>query len=362
MRTVGMIVGGLIGVVLLGGGGAYLWASSTAQAKLSATWEAHERDVPLPWPLSEEALEALRTERRAALQAAWEAKLATGELVDEAAAAAALAAHEAQLAAPLDGLDLDALALERSVARGEHLVQARYACVECHGTDFSGGVMIDDPAIGTLLGPNLTGGAGSPVADYTMVDWERAIRQGVLRDGTGSMMPCEDYQRMSNQELSDVVAYIQTFPAIDGEVPKPTLGPIGTFLVATDTLTVAPATVDPDAVHADLPPSPDDPLAFGEHLAGVCTGCHRAGLEGGPMPFGPPDWPPARNLTPSEDGMAGWTEAQFVAAMRDGVRPDGTALREPMVLMTRYAQEMTDQELSALFAYLQSLPATPTGT
>lgn len=39
----------------------------------------------------------------------------------------------------------------------------------------------------------------------------------------------------------------------------------------------------------------------------------------------------------------------------------GTAFAAPMTLMTPYAQEMTDTELDAMFAFLQSLPPTPTG-
>jgi hypothetical protein len=57
--------------------------------------------------------------------------------------------------------------------------------------------------------------------------------------------------------------------------------------------------------------------------------------------------------------LAGWTYEQFVRAMREGVRPDGTPLQAPMTLVASYAQNMTDVELQALWAYLQSVPAVP---
>ena len=47
-----------------------------------------------------------------------------------------------------------------------HLVEARYGCGECHGRNFGGGVMIDNPAIGRLLGPNLTTGKGSVTSGF----------------------------------------------------------------------------------------------------------------------------------------------------------------------------------------------------
>ena len=48
--------------------------------------------------------------------------------------------------------------------------------------------------------------------------------------------------------------------------------------------------------------------------------------------------------------------------MREFRRPDGTELRPPMTLMQRYIANMTDVELEALWAYLQTLEPQPTGT
>jgi cytochrome c553 len=101
--------------------------------------------------------------------------------------------------------------------------------------------------------------------------------------------------------------------------------------------------------------SPD----FGEHLAGTCSGCHRSTFSGGPIPGGDPNWPPAANLTPAGN-MANWTSDQFAALLRTGKRPDGTEVLPPMTFIMGYGQNMTDTEIQALFAFLQSLPATPT--
>jgi hypothetical protein len=48
--------------------------------------------------------------------------------------------------------------------------------------------------------------------------------------------------------------------------------------------------------------------------------------------------------------------------MRDMRRPDGSEIRAPMSLMARYTANMTEVELRALWAYLQSLDPRPTGT
>lgn len=347
MKKALMGLGAVAVLALLAVGGGVVWAKTTANSVMAQTYEVHSHELTVPTPLSEDAVAALRTEKRDALAAEDDS------LDDEALDAAADAAMEE--------VDLDALALAQAQERGKHLVEARYACIECHGKDFSGGVMVDDPAMGTWKGPNLTQGEGSRVKDYTTADWDRIVRHGVKPDGTPAIMPSEDFVGMSDQELSDILAYIQTFPPVDNTVPAPTFGPISTMLLATGKMPISAEHHAATASHAALPPKTEATAEFGKHLAQICTGCHRAELNGGPMPFGPPDWPPARNLTPHESGLAGWTYDQFAKTMREGNRPDGTPLKEPMALMTQYAQNMTEVEMQAMFAYLQSVKPLPTG-
>lgn len=98
-----------------------------------------------------------------------------------------------------------------------------------------------------------------------------------------------------------------------------------------------------------------------------CAGCHNTGamspnpqagyLEGGTVGFEMPGmgvfWPP--NLTPHPDaGLGTWSEAQIVAALRTGVRPDGRQLA-PIMPWPSYAK-LTDQDARAIAAYLKSLP------
>ena len=73
------------------------------------------------------------------------------------------------------------------------------------------------------------------------------------------------------------------------------------------------------------------------------------------MPFGPPDWPEAANLTPHETGLRGWTYEDFEKAMTQGVNKNGAKLKEPMNLVIPVAQKMTPTERKALWTYLSSL-------
>ena len=232
-----------------------------------------------------------------------------------------------------------------------------YACTECHGANFGGGVMIDAFPIGRLLGPNLTMGQGSRTRTYGPADWDRIVRHGVLPDGRPAVMPSIDFARMSDQELSDIVAYIRSFPPVDNVVPAPTFGPLGKVLVATGQMKPSAEEIgEHHQSHRATPPPAEASVDFGQHLGAVCTGCHKPDLSGGPIAGGDPSWPPARNLTPHPDALGRWTEEQFVRALRDGVRPDGTALKLPMSLMMNYAKAMTDVELEALWLFVRSVP------
>lgn len=321
VQKVAVGAGVLAGVVVLGGVGTYLWASSATTKRMSATYDVHRVDFPVPF--------ALTADERAALPA---------------------------------GANADSAAMASAVARGKHLVESFYPCEECHGLDFSGGVMVDDPAMGKVLGPNLTRGKGSRTAAYTTADWDRMVRHGVKPDGTPTVMPAMDFFRMSDRELSDIVAYIRSLPAVDKTVPAVAFGPIGTVLVATGKLPLS-ADMHPTrhagAHAAEAPPALPD-ARFGEHLAQTCSGCHGSNFGGGPIVGGPPDWPPARNITPA--ALAGWTYDDFLRAMREARRKDGTPLRPPMANMVAHTAKMTDTELRALWAYLSTVPPVPVGS
>ena len=346
----------VVGVVAIAG----FTLKSQLDARFSKVYTVHEVDIVVPWPLSEAELDALRAEKAAEIgdggdPAGEEAGEASPDPLEDGEAPGVPSD-------PLEGVDLEAIALERALARGKHLVEARFACIECHGQDFGGGIMVDDGAMGTWKGPNLTAGEGGVVADYTLTDWDRIVRHGVKKDGTAAMMPSEDFVGMSDRELSDIVAYIQSFAPVDAVVPPPSFGPIGFMLAATGELPLSADAHAQHEEHAALPPETEVTAVFGKHLVQVCTGCHRADLVGGPIAIGPPHWPPAGNLTTHEDGLHDWTEADFITAMREGKKKDGSVFLEPMNLMTPYANNMTDVELKALWAYLTSLEAKPTGT
>lgn len=174
-------------------------------------------------------------------------------------------------------------------------------------------------------------------------------------------MPSGDFMKMSDRELSDIIAYVRSLPPVDKEVPPPTTGPGGTVLVATGQIELTAELIpDHQAAHLVEPPPEGPTVEFGAHIAQPCVGCHRADYSGGPIVGGDPSWAAAGNLTPGPDGLQGWTYEDFVLAMRGARSKDGRALQAPMSLLPKFAANMTDTELRAIWAYLQSLPPSPT--
>lgn len=53
--------------------------------------------------------------------------------------------------------------------------------------------------------------------------------------------------------------------------------------------------------------------------------------------------------------MGFWSEEDFISTLRSGVTPSGHQLSDNMPW--RYVGQMTDDELRAVWLYLQSLPA-----
>lgn len=239
-----------------------------------------------------------------------------------------------------------------AIANGQRLA-AISSCIECHGADLRGTVFVDEAPIGYIPAPNLTSGQGGVGALYTDADWAGAIRHGVGADGrTLVIMPSYHYASYSDEDLGALIAYLKSVPPVDNDLGPRKLSFPGAIIfgvLAYSDWSVGK--IDHAAVGGDSPAA-EPSAAYGKYLVATasCGSCHGEALTGNPgtdSPLGP-------NLTPG-GALATWTEADFITALRTGQTPDGRELRAEMP-WRGYAQ-MTDTELRALWAYLQTLEA-----
>ena len=264
----------------------------------------------------------------------------------------------------------DVAAVPASVERGEYLVENVMGCFSCHGeldydsphlavipgTEGAGGPFPDENIPYPINVPNITPDEETGAGSWTDEQIARAIRQGIGHDDRVLFpaMPWPFYRVITDEDLASLMAYLRSIPAIRKEVP-PTPAP-PPFQEALRPLTTAP-----------VPPAPDmsDPVQRGEYLVSLaeCFDCHTPiddkgeyipGLEfagGRPLVGG---WGRviSANLTTDASGIPHYTEELFFKVMRTG-NTGGRELNP--VMLWGYFRGMTDEDLKAIFAYLQTL-------
>jgi mono/diheme cytochrome c family protein len=236
-----------------------------------------------------------------------------------------------------------------AVERGRHLVSAVYFCELCHGDDLGGQLQFDDPLSGQIVASNLT-----TRADFSPADWERAIRHGVDSAGKPLIeMPSNTFYFIGDSDLAAIIAYLRSLPPVDRPLPERRLGVFYRLSVLLDP-SLIPAEVIDHGGPRPAEPQPGITPEYGRYLTRACTICHGESLSGGPSAGAGLDLTLAGNL-------ADWTEQDFRLALRTGVRPRGADL-DPKLMPWQRVGNMTDEELAAIWLYLQTLaPASSQG-
>ena len=270
-------------------------------------------------------------------------------------------------AASILGVAATALA-ETPVERGEYLVRGPMSCGNCHtpqgpeGPDMTmelaGGQLVIDDAMMKAYSSNIT--PAGPVGEWSDAELARAIREGIRPDGSliGPPMPFSLYRDLSDTDLAAIVAFLRTLEPIENETPK-----------SVYNIPLPPAYGPPVAHVADIPRGPT--VEYGAYIAGPiahCKECHTPfGPEGpmfdtalgqGGLEFpGPWGVSVAPNITSSEDGLKGYSDAELAKMITEGVRPDGSKMLPPMPYA--WLAKMTPDDLAATIAYLRTLPPLP---
>ena len=251
--------------------------------------------------------------------------------------------------------------------RGRYLAENVTNCFVCHskfeprGTEIpalvgkkgSGGTFANE-GMPWLVAPNITPDAETGIGNWSDDTVARAIREGIGHDGRSlfPMMPYQMYSRMSDEDLASIVTYLRSIEPVRNPLPKSSIPfPVSRLINNI-----------PEPITAPVPaPDVSSPAKRGEYLVvlGDCAGCHTprgergeaiAGLDyGGGNIFGPVA---TANITPDASGIAYYDEALFANMMHTG----NVKARKlsPAMLWWGY-QNMTDEDLKAMFAYLKTL-------
>lgn len=268
---------------------------------------------------------------------------------------------------------------ENLLARGEYLVEGIVGCGNCHngrdengelvpGLEYGGNFVINEPGpegsiAFSAYAPNISSHPEHGIGAWTDEEIERAIREGISRDGRvmGPPMAFPYYREISTPDMNAIIAYLRSVPAVDREVEA------STYYIPLPPNWGPPVT-DP------VPEVPrGNTVEYGRYVAhalGHCTQCHTPLVEGVedftrmgaggnifPQPFGY-EWAAlARNITSHEtEGIGAWTDDEIKRAIVDGISRDGRELL-PFMGFSFY-ERISDEDLDAIVTFLRSLPPT----
>lgn len=266
------------------------------------------------------------------------------------------------------------------IERGRYLANAVTICMDCHsirdwskfsgpiapGTLGQGGERFDHSVgfPGIYYSKNIT---PAGIARYTDGELYRVITTGVNKDGRAMfpVMPYSHYGKMDDEDIYSIIAYLRTLQPIDNPVEESVSDFPMNIILNTIPVKGTP----------EKRPDPVDKVAYGKYLvnAAACIECHTQVDKGQVIPelafsggreFAFPDGSIVRsvNITTDPDtGIGKWTEEYFINRFKmyadssytpPSVKPGEFNTIMPWVM---YAS-MTTEDLSAIFAYLKTLP------
>jgi mono/diheme cytochrome c family protein len=266
------------------------------------------------------------------------------------------------------------------IERGAYLANHVMLCIDCHskrdftlfagplvpGTEASGGERFtqQEGFPGLFISPNIT---PYGIGDWTDGELLRLITTGVNKDGDAifPVMPYHSYGKADIEDIKAVIAYVRSLPPAEVTHPRSKADFPFNFILKTL----------PEKASFSKMPDPADQVAYGGYLTTIsgCGDCHTkfekgnyvgSKLAGGrefDLGYGILTSP---NLTPHESGIGNWDEDQFVQRFRhyspSHYIPENISEGDFQTIMPwiMYA-DMHEEDLKAIFAYLQSLPAVP---
>ncbi|WP_117190127.1 c-type cytochrome [Rhizobium terrae] len=273
------------------------------------------------------------------------------------------------------GLAVAPSALAQAPDQADRIIRGRYQailgdCEACHtapgAKPLSGGLPLETP-FGQLIPPNITPDKASGIGSWTEADFRNALKNGIGHDGKRlyPAMPYPAYTRMSDEDISNLWAYLRTVdpvfnPVEANQLPFPFN--IRMSMLGWNMLNFTPGEFRPD-------PSKSEAWNRGAYIVqgpGHCGTCHSPktslgadetsqALEGASLQgwFAP-------NITGNPYiGIGSWSEEEIVQYLKTGANARTIASGPMAEAIEASTSQMTDEDVKAIATYLKSTTGGP---
>ena len=263
--------------------------------------------------------------------------------------------------------------IEGNAAKGKQ-VYAVGGCNSCHSADWAkdeakdilkGGKHFETP-FGTFIAPNISPDKAAGIGEWTLIDFANAMQKGVSPKGKHyyPAFPYTSYQRMTNEDVADLFAYMKSLPA---DTTASQAHEVGFPFNIRRGLGLWKLVFMKSGEIENLETA-DAAVLRGQYLvegAGHCGECHTRRnflggsefsnwLAGGPNPDGPGFIP---NITAHETGLASWSADEIAEYLNSGFTPEFDVVGGSMVSVVENTALISAEDRAAVAAYLKAIPA-----
>ncbi len=254
------------------------------------------------------------------------------------------------------------------IAKGAYLAKAG-DCTACHtakgGEAFAGGLQINSP-MGVIYSSNITPDADHGIGKYSEQQFANAVRKGVRADGSYlyPAMPYPDYQAISDEDIHALYTYF-----MKGVKPVATAAPETSLSFPFSQrwgIRFWNMLFTRDKPFAPLSTAPAD-VNRGKYLVetlGHCGSCHTprgVAMQEKALNDADPAYLSGSELNgwpvPAIRQPDGWTTQDIVDYLSTGRNHFASVGGEMTSVVENSMQYMTQDDLRAIAAYLQTLPA-----
>jgi len=261
-------------------------------------------------------------------------------------------------------------------SRGEYLARAG-DCVSCHsapgGKAFAGGLKMGSP-LGAIYSTNITPDPETGIGGYSLVDFDRAVRAGIAKDGRRlyPAMPYPSYAKLTDADVAALYDFfMKQVPPVHQENLKDEIPSylsfrwplaIWSLLFTTSGSYVAKSDHDADWNRG----------AYLVQGLGHCGACHTPrgiAWQEKALDDSSPDFlsgalldawyaPDLRGDVRS--GLGSWSKDDLVDFLKAGHNRGETAFGSMIDVVNNSTPYLSDSDINAIAVYLKSLPATST--